>query len=222
MAKELRAIPGIAKVVLLPRDTEWEKFRRNEKLLADTADIENPLPDQFLVTLARLEDADNVKMSIQKVPMYDEKEGIRDAVLKRRQVTALLEFVRWSGIVLGLITFFTAAVLILNAVHLTVAARRQEIRIMGLVGASRGTIRWPFLLEGAIQGCLGGVLAGMLLWGLAALLHARADALEGPLMSVEHPYPALYITLALTALGALLGFFAAALAVRRHLRVDLP
>jgi cell division transport system permease protein len=219
MAGDLRAVDGVSKVVLLPKETEWPKWRKAKGMEADTADIENPLPDQFLVILADLRKADSVRSAIERQPRYEPLDGIRDAVEERQRVSAMIEFVRWAGLILGAITLFTAATLILNSVHLTVLARRQEIRIMGLVGATMGTVRSPFLLEGAMQGLLGGVLAGGLLWALAAYLSARSSELLGPLMSGDQSFPALRITLFLAAIGAVLGTLAAAISVRKYVRL---
>jgi cell division transport system permease protein len=148
------------------------------------------------------------------------EDGIRDAKEERRRVTALLEFVRWSGILLGVITFFTAGALILNSVHLTVIARQQEIRIMRLVGATNSRIRWPFLLEGGMQGAMGGILAGLLLWLLAWYLSKRSNEITGPLLSTGEHFPAIRVTLFLAGVGAILGMLAAAVSVRNYLRAN--
>lgn len=219
MAKDLRAINGVARVVFLPKDVEWPKWQKEQGIIADTADIENPLPDQFSITLRDLQMADSVKAAIEKHPQFEPKDKIRDADQVRHQLVAKLEFVRWAGIVLGFITFFTAGTLILNAVHLTVLARRQEIGIMRLVGASHGTIRWPFLLEGAMQGAIGGVVAGLLLWALSVYLAGRSAALRTPFFAGEQSFPVLHMLLFLSLVGMFLGIIAAAVSVRKYLKV---
>jgi cell division transport system permease protein len=219
-AESLRRLDGVGRVVLLPKDVEWEKWRRRKGTFEDTRDIENPLPDQLLVTLSDLEKAEGVRSEIETLPTYLREDGIRDAKEERRRVTALLEFVRWSGIVLGVITFFTAGALILNSVHLTVIARQQEIRIMRLVGATNSRIRWPFLLEGGMQGAMGGILAGLLLWLLAWYLSKRSNEITGPLLSTGEHFPAIRVTLFLAGVGAILGMLAAAVSVRNYLRAN--
>nr|MBA3726762.1 ABC transporter permease [Armatimonadota bacterium] len=203
MTKSLRKVIGVAQVSLLPKDVEWQAWRRSQGILGDTRDIKNPLPDQLVITLTDLKKAEHVRDAIRKQPFYDGRDGIRDAIELRQRVTSMIEFVRWAGIIFGLIAFFTAGSLILNAVHLTVLARRQEIKIMRLVGASHGTIRWPFLFEGAFQGILGGVLAGLLLWGLAAYLTARSIKLLGPLLSTDMQFPAVPMIGILAGVGAI-------------------
>jgi cell division transport system permease protein len=217
-AEDLRRLDGVARVVLLPKAVEWEKWRKKQGMYEDTRDIENPLPDQLLVTLSDLAKAEGIRSHIESLPTYFQQDGIRDAIEERRRVTALLEFVRWSGLLLGVITFFTAGALILNSVHLTVIARQQEIRIMRLVGATNSRIRWPFLLEGGMQGAMGGILAGLLLWLLAWYLSKRSSEITGPLLSTGEQFPAIRVTLFLAGVGAILGMLAAAVSVRNYLR----
>lgn len=218
-AQMLRRLDGVGKVVLLPKEVEWEKWRKRQDVYEDTKDIKNPLPDQLLVTLSDLKKAEGVRAKIESLPTYYSADKIRDASEERRKVTALLEFVSWAGILLGVITFFTAGALILNSVHLTVIARQQEIRIMRLVGATNSRIRWPFLLEGGMQGAAGGIVAGLLLWLLAWYLSKRSSEITGPLLSSGGDFPALRITLFLAGVGAILGILAAAVSVRNYLRV---
>jgi len=218
LAVALRKQDGVARAVFLPKDVEWEKWRKRQDILDDTTDIENPLPNQFLIVLSDLKKADVVKAAIRKQAIFVEQDDIRDATAERERITTLMDFVGWAGIVLGTITVFTATTLILNAVYLTVLARRQEIKIMRLMGASHSMIRWPFLLEGGVQGLLGGVLAGLLLWALAAYLAARP--LQAFASQPAQAFPALRILLFLCALGALMGMASAALSTRKYLKVQ--
>ena len=58
----------------------------------------------------------------------------------------------------------TSGILIYNAIRMTVLARRREIRIMQLVGATRFMVWAPMLMEGIVQGAIGGLLAALVLW----------------------------------------------------------
>src|SRR5687767_12096404 len=78
-AESLRRLDGVGRVVLLPKDVEWEKWRRQRGMYEDTRDIENPLPDQLLVTLSDLTKAEGVRAQIETLPTYFERDGIRDA-----------------------------------------------------------------------------------------------------------------------------------------------
>jgi cell division transport system permease protein len=111
------------------------------------------------------------------------------------------------------------AVLVSNTLRLAVFARRDEIEIMKLVGATDGFVAAPFLVEGALQGLLGAGLAVLALLALHAALVPRlaeAVALAGGLGLTDTLPPALLV--GLLAAGAAVGLLGSALAVLRTLR----
>jgi len=111
--------------------------------------------------------------------------------------------------VLGGAFFLVAALIIATALRIAIFARRDEIHVMRLVGATNTFIRLPFLLEGAMAGLLGGLLAWLLTYlvyrGVYAFLFAVAWV------------PASWILTWISS-GMLFGVFASALAIRRHLK----
>jgi cell division transport system permease protein len=134
-------------------------------------------------------------------------------------LAALLRRARLAG--LGLLVLLAAgtAVLVSNTLRLAVYARREEIEIMKLVGATDAFVGAPFLIEGLLQGLLGGGLAAAALLGLHAALSPRVAAAVGlaaPLTrAAVLPWPLLA---ALVGGGALLGLVASGLALARYLR----
>jgi cell division transport system permease protein len=102
-----------------------------------------------------------------------------------------------------------AALIIGTAIRIAVFARRDEISIMQLVGATNGYIRRPFLLEGAITGLLGGLLAALLTWGMHQAVYHFLFTLEW--------IPQAWVLGGIGA-GVLFGVLASGLAVRRYLR----
>ena len=132
----------------------------------------------------------------------------------------LLGGLRWAlGALFGLIAGVTL-VLVANTFQLAIYARREEIGILKLVGATDGFVRWPFLLEGLLEGLIGGALAGGAVAGGLAALWPRALVLVPLLASLgTHPLPLLQLALSLVGIGAGIGFFASGFAVGRFLRV---
>jgi cell division transport system permease protein len=102
-----------------------------------------------------------------------------------------------------------AALIIGTAIRIAIFARREEIYVMRLVGATNGFVRRPFLLEGAMTGVMGGVLAAGLTY-LSYLLVSRA------IFQLEW-VPFAWLAAGIAG-GALFGFLASALAVRRYLQ----
>jgi cell division transport system permease protein len=135
------------------------------------------------------------------------------------RLEAFLARARLAGTALLALLALATAVLVSNTLRLAVFARRDELEIMTLVGATRTFVAAPFLVEGLLQGLMGGVLAALSLLGLHAALAPRLAAfagLAGGLGRAEVlPWSLL---LALAGGGAALGLVASALAVARTFR----
>jgi cell division transport system permease protein len=129
----------------------------------------------------------------------------------------LLDRLRWAAAALFLVVAAGASVLVGNTLRLGVFARREEIAIMKLVGATDAFIRAPFLIEGLVQGVVGGGLAAAALAGAAAVALPRVGAAMGIALSRADVLPAALLG-ALVAAGAAVGVAASALAVGHELR----
>jgi cell division transport system permease protein len=132
------------------------------------------------------------------------------------RLAALLDLVRSGGYGLGSLLLMAVMVTVGAVVRLTVLARREEIDIMKLVGATAAFVRGPFLVGAAVQGLLGGALASSavrLTWG--ALVGSAAYH-ENPFMALAAGrFPASAALAILPLAGALLAVVAAALSLRR-------
>jgi cell division transport system permease protein len=112
------------------------------------------------------------------------------------------------AMVIGGAFALVAAIVIATAVRITVFARREEIGIMRLVGATDGFVQRPFLLEGLASGLLGGILAAALTWATYRLLGSTMFRVEW--------LPGQWIVLTVLA-GTGFGLLSSLIAVRRHL-----
>lgn len=128
------------------------------------------------------------------------------------RVTALARAVRVVGLIVLPLVLLGAAVLAGSVVRLAVYARRDEIEILKLVGATDAFVRTPFLIEGTLAGLAGGALAAAALLGIARRVGPELAALAGgiPVASPVH-------LAAVVAAGAVLGLVASAFSVGRHL-----
>ena len=131
----------------------------------------------------------------------------------------LTNYVRYIGIALIALLIFIAMVFINNTIRLAILARRKEIAIMRLVGASNGFIRGPFLMEGALHAVIGALLAVGALELLRNLVLPRLQ--EGiPFLSFDigaSTFLLIYVLLAVS--GLLIGLIGSAFAMRRYLKV---
>lgn len=209
---ELRGDPSIRDVRYVSRE---EALRRAQEELPEFQGVfagieDNPLPASIEIALhPNRQDAAEVRSIAERtralpfVEDVDFGDDWLDKVYLLRRVAAA------STLVLGAAFAAVAAVIIGAAIRLAIFARRDEISIMQLVGATDWYIRRPFLVEGLITGFLGGLLALLATWLVYALLSGSVFQLEW--------LPDMWIVAGLI-LGALLGVAASALAVRRYVR----
>ena len=133
-----------------------------------------------------------------------------------RRVRALLRILGTGGAVLGSILIAAAVLTIYGVIRLNVLARREEIEILRLVGATRGFIRGPFLVEGAFQGAAASLLALSMLVGTWLYLTSRgqikSDLLLQALVGRFLPF---WAPPALVGLGLTVGLVGSLFSVRR-------
>jgi cell division transport system permease protein len=130
----------------------------------------NPLPDTFRVTPDKATNIDRLRDAIAPVSPGGGRAVIDssiDQVKNRRDETnkilSATRVVKLSIALLAALLVGASVLLIANTIRLSLFARRREVEVMKLVGATDWFIRWPFVIEGVIVGALGGVLAILLL-----------------------------------------------------------
>lgn len=148
-----------------------ERFRESfPQLAALSAELdENPFPGSFEVVIPEgwIDSRDYYEQmaALQQQPGVDEVQLNWEWIARLR---TLVRTIRVVGLVFGLALSIAAAFMIANVIRLTIVLYRQEIGIMRLVGATETMVRVPFLIEGLIQGLLGG---GLAVATLAVLFH---------------------------------------------------
>jgi cell division transport system permease protein len=170
----------------------------------------NPLPASLEVSLhTGQSDAEVVRRVAQRISAYPFVEEVQygedwlDKVYVLRRVAGI------ATLTLGIGFAAVAALIIGAAIRMAIFARRDEILIMRLVGATDSFIRRPFVIEGLLTGLLGAVLAVGATWAVFRLLSGSVFQLEW--------LPPEYLAAGLAA-GAVVGLLASVVAVRRHLR----
>ncbi len=213
----VRALPGVRGAVIIERATALRRLQRTLGAPASMGDLlgANPLPDSIEV---RVTDAAQVRVVAAAVQQVVGVEEVVFGTPVIDRLVALTRAVRLAGAALAALLGSAALVIIMNTIRLTVSARRQEIEIMTLVGATPGFIRGPFLLEGALQGAAAALVTTILLTAGYAMLAARASAALPflPLLPPAAIIPA--AVLAIWALGITVGLGASAIGLRRYLR----
>lgn len=138
-----------------------------------------------------------------------------DVIERLRRFVHLL---RWGGVGIGLLLGSAIVFLLSNTIRLTVYARREEITILRLVGATPFFVRMPFLLEGALWGLGGGVLGILGLYGVDSVLSKRlTHALSTLTGGLELTLFRSQMAMSMLGAGIALGVLGSALALRRFL-----
>lgn len=229
LQNQIGSLSGVRRIVFVSKEEglEFLKERLGEEgreLLEGQDGDDNPLPDSFTVEVIDPRTIDEVAERILALNEGKDPEPILDLNYGAETVRMLFrvtDFVRLIGFVLVLGLALMAMFLIANTIKLTIVARRREIAIMKLVGATNGFIRWPFFIEGAILGVIGSAIpVGVLLYAYYQLIDATKMQL-GLLQIALVPYEEVagVISWLLLGLGLLIGIFGSTLSVRKFLKV---
>jgi cell division transport system permease protein len=191
-----------------------ERFRNQPEFYESLP--RDALPASLRIKLFDANATEEVAGRIRGAPGVDDVEFGGEIIKRLLQVNSLL---RTITLVMSVVLMVAAAALIANAIRLAIYARREEISIMKLVGATNWFIRIPFMLEGVFAALLGAVIAGAIVLVSDALLFAQVgDAIPflGPVLSFSGREVG-GVLLVMAGVGALVGLVGSTMALRRFL-----
>jgi cell division transport system permease protein len=217
--------PNVSKVEFVSK--EQALARQREAGRGDFYDLlgSNPLPDTFRITPEQPDDIAAVRDSLAPLapsggravvdPAIDE---VRDRKEDTAKILSVTRVVKLTTALLAALLVIASVLLIANTIRLSLYARRREVEVMKLVGATDWFIRWPFVLEGVVVGALGGVL-GVLLLGIVKV--AVVDPLKADFALIAAPDTMNFGLLIAVLLAASVAVSAlgSGLSLRRFLRV---
>jgi cell division transport system permease protein len=223
--KKIEELPNV-KTVKFVSKAEGLKYLRDKlgDIVQQFEGDENPLNDSFTIQVNEPRNVGQVADSIKALNNNKYPEPITEVKYGQGQVEKMFkisQIVRYTGLVLVALLAVTAIFLIANTIKLTILARRREISIMKLVGATNSFIRWPFFIEGAILGLIGSLIpVGILLYGYAQLLGVAKVELA-TLMIQLMPFGDVgwKMSVILLLLGVMIGIGGSLISVRKFLRV---
>jgi len=210
--KDIEAFPEVQSATYVSEDSALARARGE---LVEFRDVlqeleRNPLPASIELKLKpRFRDAQHVNDVADRLRGFGFVDDVRfgrdwvEKLDRLRQVAAAV------GLVVGAAFAVVAIIIIGTTIRMAVLQRSREIAIMRLVGATDGFIRRPFLLQGAIKGMLGGLVAMALSYGAYVLINRWL--IQAAFFSREQG-------IAIVGFGTLIGLFGSAASVGRHLR----
>jgi cell division transport system permease protein len=219
LRSELLTDPAVAAARFVSREEALERFRRTFPTLQDLPGTAagNPFPASFELELsAGYRDLGAMERLVKSYRTAPGVEEVRYDPGWVQRLAGIVGLVESGGYGIGALLLFAALLTVAAVIRLAVLARREEIEIMKLVGATAAFIRGPFLIGAAAQGLAGGALAvgGLLL--THRLLERSAIFKANPFMSIAAgSFLPPEASIGLAAGGALLGLLAALLSLRR-------
>ncbi len=172
LASQVATLTGVQSVKLVTKEQALERFGRSVSgsVLLEGLEL-NPLPASLEIALLS---ADRTPQGIERlVGELEALAGVDELAHGQEWVEGYARaaaLVRSGAWVIGAVLVVAALLIVTNTIRLAIYARKDEIEILGLVGAGRVFVRTPFLIEGTVQGVAGGVLAVLLLYATFRLL----------------------------------------------------
>jgi len=219
LIRKVEQLPNVGSVEFVTREEAKANYldgHENEGLYANMPDeVFRDRLEIRVVDLALFAQTVEQVRSLDGVVNYRAESGLAEGFVTVRNVATILATA--LVVMLAAVSLF----IISNTIRLATFARREEIAIMKMCGATNGFVRWPFIFEGLILGLLGALIAFFLQWGVYAAIY-RAVAGNGalglfPLITFDAMWkPVLGV---FTLAGALIGGCGSGLAIRRFLQV---
>jgi cell division transport system permease protein len=222
--RELRSIRYVGKVVF---ESKWQAYNQQRK--ADPAAYAllsgNPLPDTFHVYANNPANVLAIRNALSATGPSGQTEFIDPAIgsisnhtADTKKILEVTNLVTITAAALTIMLALASILLIANTIRLSLYARRREVEVMKLVGATDWFIRWPFVIEGTIVGAFGAVLAiGVLGVTKVALLDPLVN--HWALISSPRTISFVWLTLVLVAAGVAVSALGSGLSLRRFLKV---
>ena len=219
--KELFLFPGVTIKQFVSKDDAMKSLRRKLGEKAGLLDgfKQNPLPASLEITLSRDKDGDSLpyqlKTRLEEITVVDEVHYTQEWI-KRFQV--IMEAIKIVGMIFGGLLFLAALFIITNTIKLTIYSRKEEIEILKLVGATNRFVKIPFMIEGSIQGLLGGAVALFILFLAYIIAITRIDISIG-FASLNIVFLSPQTILFLLLMSVIIGFIGSTISVGRFFRL---
>ena len=217
--QKLQNDPRVKQVIFVSKAQAQEKMKKLYPQLYKVKLLENPLPDSYTVVPLKASDTPPLGKDVQTAG-WSGVDAVKWGSETAKRVITIAKVISLVFLIAVILLVVASTLLIANTIRLSIFARRREIEVMKLVGATNWFIRGPFMLEGFLCGLVGSVLAVILLvLGKTIALPSIMPHIGGGNGSDVHSLSFTFNALALLGTGLLLGAMGSGLTLRRFLQV---
>jgi cell division transport system permease protein len=222
--KELLAVPHVKSLEFVSKDQAYaQQAKQNPQGYALLAS--NPLPDTYHVIPDNPANVLAIRSSLTPAAVGGgagtTDQAIQSVSNKKEDTRKILEvtnLVTITAAALTVLLTLASVLLIANTIRLSLYARRREVEVMKLVGATDWFIRWPFVIEGVVVGAVGALLAIVVL-GITKVALLDPLANNWTLIAAPRTIPFAALVAVLMGAGVLVSAVGSGLSLRRFLRV---
>jgi len=217
--QKLQNDPRVKQVIFVSKAQAQERMKKIYPQLYKVKLLENPLPDSYTVVPLKPPDTPLLGKDVQAAG-WSGVDAVKWGSETAQRVITIAKVISLVFLIAVILLVVASTLLIANTIRLSIFARRREIEVMKLVGATNWFIRGPFMLEGFLCGLVGSVLAVILLvLGKTIALPSILPHIGGGNGSDVHSLSFTLNALALLGTGLLLGALGSGLTLRRFLQV---
>jgi cell division transport system permease protein len=224
VGKELRGVSDVARVSFESKAAALAAAKKSDPEGYALLSF-NPLPDTFHVYPKNPSSALAIRSAImpkgsngKTAPLDVSIANVSNHVDDTRKLLTVTRFVTITAAALSIMLIIASVLLIGNTIRLSLYARRREVEVMKLVGATDWFIRWPFVIEGTIIGATGAIGA-LLILGISKVALLDPLASNWTLIAAPRTIPFVWLVLVLLASGIVVSAVGSGLSLRRFLRV---
>lgn len=219
LADSLASVPNVSSVTFIPKEEAFENYL---DMLGEDAYVmedlreDNPLRDEYRVVMtdvARHDETVEAIKEVMGVAATNSEKEISDRLIQMKNIVNAVSYALMA--LLGAVSVF----IISNTVRLAMFARREEISIMKMVGATDGFIRAPFVIEGAVLGLLSGVFAFLAEWGVYDYIATKLVESSGIFDMVAFAAVWKGLLPVMIGVGVVIGILGSVLTIRKFLKV---
>ena len=221
IGEEIKSVDNIKSCEFVSRDEAVQRIMNNlggtGDILAGLTGSDNPLPDAFQISMQDLSLYDETERQILSIPGVQKVYDYSAVASKLTKLDFLMQVVAISVVtVLGIVSLFIIA----NTIRVTMHSRRLEISIMKSVGATNSFVRIPFLVEGALIGCVSGLIAS----ALVSIIYSYVMRVISGVMASFAPLPLGMVIpwtiLAFIGAGILFGLLGGLISISKYLNKE--